>query len=184
MLPNIYTQLSNSDYTIPNTYLLYGEIEDEITEKACQWIYEANLENKHPNLHLIINSVGGSLTSAWSLIDFMATSHIPVSTYGVGQALSAGLLLLMSGKKGGRFASENLSLMSHQFAGGLDEAYHNLNSMQNEFRYTHKRYLNHYVKCTGLTRKVVEKKLLSPTDTWLTPEEALKFNLIDEIFAV
>lgn len=184
MLSNIYEQLSNTEYHTLNSYLLYGDIEDENIEKACQWIMEANLENKHPNLHLIINSVGGSLTSAWSLIDFMSTSRIPISTYGLGQSASAALLILMSGKKGSRYASENLSLMSHQFAGGLDDSYHNINSMQNEFKNAHERYLNHYIKCTGLSNKKVTKKLLSPTNTWLTAKEALEYNLVDEIFVV
>ena len=184
MLSNIYEQLSEADYLTLNSHLIYGEIEDENVEKACQWIIEANLENKHPNLHLIINSVGGSLTSAWSLIDFISTSRIPISTYGLGQSASAGLLLLMSGAKGGRYASENVSIMSHQFAGGLDDTFHNINSMQIEFKNTHERYLNHYVKCTGLAKKTVKNKLLSPTNTWLTAEQALKYNLIDEIFTV
>jgi ATP-dependent Clp protease protease subunit len=184
MLSKIYEQLSSTEYQTLNSHLLYGEIDDTIIEKACQWVIDANLESKHPNLHLIINSSGGSLTSAWSLIDFMATSQIPVSTYGLGQSASAGLLLLMSGAKGSRFASENLSLMSHQFEGGYDDSYHNINSMQVELINTHQRYLNHYVKCTGLSEKKVNKKLLSPTNKWLTANEALEYNLIDTIFTI
>lgn len=182
MLSNIYEQLPETEYLTSNHFLLYTEITDESCKEACQWILDANIENKHPVLHLIINSVGGSLTAAWSLIDFMATSKIPICTYGLGQAASAGLLILMSGDS--RFASENLSIMSHQFEGGCEDSYHNINSMQIEYINTHQRYLKHYVKCTGLTEKNVNKKLLSPTNKWLTAEEALKLNLIDEIFVV
>ena len=184
MLSNIYQQLPETQYQVLNTYLLYGEIEDISIEKACQWILDANLENAHSNLNLIINSGGGSLTSAWSLIDFMSTSQIPISTYGLGQAASAGLLILMSGTKGSRHASENLSIMSHQFDAGYDDSYHNINSMHVEFINTHQRYLKHYCKCTGLSEKKVTKKLLSPTNKWLTSHEALEYNLIDNIFSV
>ena len=184
MLSKIYEQLPENEYQTLNSHLLYGEIDDVIIEKACQWIIDANMEGEHTSLHLIINSGGGSLTSAWSLIDFMTTSRIPVSTYGLGQSASAGLLLLMSGERGNRYASENLSLMSHQFDAGYDDSYHNINSMQVEFINTHQRYLKHYIKCTGLTEKKVNKKLLSPTNKWLTAQEALEYNLIDEIFTV
>lgn len=182
MLSNIYSELSDSEYNVLNTFLLYGEITDELVKEACQWILEANLEGKHSKLHLIINSVGGSLTSAWSLIDFMNSSKIPVATYGVGQAVSAGLLLLMSGTSGNRFASKTISLMSHQFEGGIEDAYHNISSMVVEYANTHQRYLNHYIKCTGLKEKHVKNKLLSPTNKWMTANEALEYNLIDNIF--
>lgn len=184
MLSNIYEQLSETEYLTPNSFLLYGEIEDAKIETACQWIIDANLEGKHPNLHLIINSVGGNLTSAWALIDFMSTSRIPISTYGVGQSISAGLLILMSGSNGNRYVSENISIMSHQFEAGYDDSYHNINSMSLEYKNTHKRYFNHYIKCTGLAPKIVNKNLLSSTNRWLTADEALKFNLIDKICKV
>ncbi len=184
MLSKIYHNLPDTEFQIPNSHLLYGEIDDAIIEKACQWIIDANIEGIHSNLHLMINSSGGSLASAWSLIDFMSTSKIPVSTYGLGQTVSAGLLLLMSGSPGNRFASENLSLMSHQFDGSYDDSYHNINSMHIEFTNIHERYLNHYIKCTGLSEKKVNKKLLSPTNKWLTAEQALEYNLVDKIFTV
>lgn len=184
MLQNIYEQQSDSEYTVPNYHILYGEIDDKIVKDACEWIVEANLENSHPNLHLVINSVGGSLTSAWSLIDFMSTSRIAISTYGVGQTASAGLLLLMSGTKEHRFASQNLSIMSHQFEGGYEDSYHNISSMNIEYKNTHDRYLKHYIKCTGLSEKKVTNKLLSPTNKWMTSHEALLYNLIDNIFYV
>ena len=114
----------------------------------------------------------------------MTTSRIPVSTYGLGQSASAGLLLLMSGTKEHRFASQNLSIMSHQFEGGYEDSYHNISSMNIEYKNTHDRYLKHYIKCTGLSEKKVTNKLLSPTNKWLTAHGALEYNLIDEIFTV
>lgn len=182
MLSNIYTSLPETEYLTLNTFLLYGEITDDLVKECCQWILEANLESKHDKLHLVINTVGGSLTSAWSLIDFMNSSKIPIATYGVGQAASAGLLLLMSGNKGSRFASKTISVMSHQFEAGFEDVYHNISSMVVEYANTHKRYLNHYIQCTGLKEKQVTNKLLSPTNKWMTAEEALSYNLIDSIF--
>lgn len=146
-------------------------------------IQEYNLmpdEVKPKQIKLIINSPGGAVHWAFPLINAMKMSEIPVVTIVDGLAASCGCLLAMSGDK--RIAMSNASIMSHQYSWGSTGKEHELYGKIKEFEMSSDRMIQHYRKCTKKTEKYIRKHLLCATDVWLSPEEAVKHGIIDEIW--
>ncbi len=149
---------------------------------AVEWILETNFSEQKPDMmNLIICTPGGDLNAAFSLIDTMRGSSIPIRTIGLGQIASAGLLIFISGKKGQRILTPNTSILSHQYTWGSFGKEHELMAQVKEFDLTSKRLINHYKKCTGLKEDVIRKFLLPPQDVWLSAEEALDLKICDVV---
>jgi len=131
------------------------------------------------NITLVINSPGGSVHSAFHLIDAMMMSEIPVNTIGHGLVASCGVLTIMAGKH--RMLTHNTSVMSHQYSWGSQGKEHELHAKIKEFDMAGDRMVNHYKKFTKKSEKYIRKHLLHATDEWLTPEECLKHGLVDKV---
>lgn len=131
-------------------------------------------------IKLIINSPGGAVHWAFPLINAIKMSEIPVVTIVDGLAASCGCLLLMSGDK--RIAMANASIMSHTYAWGSAGKEHELYAKVKEFEMSSERMIYHYKKCTKKSEKYIRKHLLSETDYWMSPEEAVKHGICDEIW--
>ena len=147
-------------------------------------IMELNMLEKSEQpeaIKLYINSPGGSVHSAFHLIDVMKQSTIPVHTIAMGLAASCGVLTLMSGVKGHRYITQNTSVMSHQYAWGSKGKEHELYGIVKEFELSSGRMIDHYKKCTGKNEKYIRKHLLPETDQWLSPEETIKHGIADHI---
>ena len=147
-------------------------------------ILEWNLmpEDKRPEvIHLYINSPGGLVASAWHLIDTIKQSRIPVYTYAMGMAASCGCLLLMSGEKGHRYVTQNTQVMSHVYSAGSGGKEFDLFARVKSFEQTSNNMVKHYMKCTGKSEKYIREHLLPAEDVWLTPEEAVKHGVVDNI---
>ena len=139
-------------------------------------------EDKAPDhIKLYINSPGGSVHSAFHLIDTIKMSRIPVHTIAMGLAASCGCLTLMAGVKGHRYVTQNTSVMSHQYSWGSKGKEHELYGIIKEFEMASDRMIEHYKKCTGKSEKYIRKNLLGATDEWLTPEEVVKHGIADEV---
>lgn len=139
-------------------------------------------EDQPESIKLIINSPGGSVHSAFHLIDAIKTSDIPVKTFGHGLVASCGILTLMSGQKGHRYLSHNASVMSHQYSWGSTGKEHELYAKVKEFEMASARMVEHYKKCTKKSESYIRKNLLHATDEWLTPEECKKHGIVDHIW--
>ena len=142
------------------------------------------LESEDPDreIHLYINSPGGSITDGMAIVDTINYIKCPVSTICVGLAASMGAVLLASGTKGKRFATPNAEILIHQplIAGG------GLSGQTTEIKI----HADHMVKTrdklnkilserTGQDLATIEKD--TERDTYMTAEEALKYGLIDGI---
>lgn len=175
-------------------FYLHGEINHESTAPIMQEIIAANMEKTlldnlddvDPEddipevddvLNILICSGGGEVAPAMSLIAVMQASEIPIRTIALGECGSAALMILMAGEQ--RVATHHSSLLSHQFWSGMEGSFSSIKATMTEFNNYHEKILKFYVERTGLNRQTVEKHLLKDTDTWLTPDEALKFNVID-----
>lgn len=164
--------------------MLTEQFNQEKIMPLVQQILEWNMmpEGKAPDvIRLYINSPGGSVHSAFHLIDTIKMSRIPVHTIAMGLAASCGCLTLMSGVKGHRYVTQNTSVMSHQYSWGSKGKEHELYGIVKEFEMASDRMIEHYRKCTGKSEKYIRKHLLGATDEWLTPEEVLKHGIADEI---
>jgi len=162
-------------------HFLVGEINESSIEDVMRWILYENLDDTEKTLNLYINSRGGSLPDAMALIDMMRMSKHDINTYGFGSVMSAAFLIFSSGALGGRFISKNASIMCHQFSDNLDSKYHDIKAQLKETENCNDRMLNVVVDATGLSPSEVKKKLLPPSDVYLTAEELVQLNAADAI---
>ena len=163
-------------------YLLMEEISLSSAKNVAEWIFEANFAEDRPELlNLIICSPGGDLNAAFAVIDVMRGSAIPVRTIGLGQIASAGLMMFIAGTKGHRLLTPNTSILSHQYSWGAFGKEHELFATVKEFDLTTKKMIQHYKKCSGLAESKIREVLLPPQDMWLSPQEAKKLGLCDDV---
>jgi ATP-dependent Clp protease protease subunit len=188
MEANLNVEKEDKNIEIPNIedhhyYLFNSTFDAGSTGEAMKFILARNLMKKdRPKfIKMIINSPGGEVPSAFALIDTMKGSKIPVFTYGLGEIASCGLLTFMAGTKGHRYVTRNTAILSHQFSWGTIGKEHELHASVKEFTNTSQRIIDHYKKCTGQAEATIKKYLLPPEDVWLTPKEALKYGIADQI---
>jgi ATP-dependent protease ClpP protease subunit len=164
-------------------FVLMSPVENDNIKPVIEWIMHENFVSKKRRKELILTicSEGGDLAAAFALIDVMRSSAIPISTVGLGQISSAGLLIFLAGSPGLRVLTPNTAILSHQFSWGSDGKAHELFATMREFELTQKRMMAHYVKCTGLPEDAIRQKLLPPNDVWLSAEEALELKVCDRI---
>jgi ATP-dependent Clp protease protease subunit len=163
-------------------YLLMDDIDNSSIRPVIEWIIDTNFSDEKPEmLNLMICSGGGSLSAGFALIDVMRGSSIPVRTIGIGEIASAGLMIFMAGLKGNRILTPNTSILSHQYSWGQEGKHHELMATVKAFDLTSTMLVNHYKKCSNLSEDKIKKFLLPAHDVWLSPDEALKYGLCDEI---
>ena len=175
---------SNGEVSLDSSgmHLLMGGISSDTCKPAIEWILKNELtDDPWAELKLFINSPGGSLSDAFALIDVMRGATAKISTVGIGEISSAGLLIFMSGTKGRRLLTPNTAILSHQYSWGSYGKEHELFAAQKAFDVTSTMMINHYKKCTGLTEKKVREFLLPPEDRWLTAKEALNLGICDTV---
>jgi ATP-dependent Clp protease protease subunit len=158
------------------------EINLQTAKQTVEWIFECNFQEERPDLlNLIITSPGGDLNAAFAIIDTMRGSAIPIRTIGLGQIASAGLMIFIAGAKGKRLLTPNTSILSHQYSWGAFGKEHELFATVKEFDLTTKKMIAHYKKCSGLSEAKIKELLLPPQDMWLSPLEAKKLGLCDDV---
>jgi ATP-dependent Clp protease protease subunit len=129
------------------------------------------------DIHLYINSPGGSVTSGLAVYDTMQYLTCDVNTYCVGQAASMGAVLLAAGTKGKRFALPNANIMIHQVLGGAEGQASDV-EIRVKYMLKLKQRLNTILaKHTGRDVDQVEKDC--DRDNFMSAEEAKKYGLVD-----
>ena len=128
---------------------------------------------------MYINSPGGIVTSGLAIYDTMEYIRPDVSTVCMGQAASMGSLLLMAGAAGKRYSLPNSRIMTHQPSGGFSGQATDIEIHAREILSLRERLNGIYVKHTG--RKLSDIEKIMERDTFMSPEEALKHGLIDEV---
>ena len=164
-------------------FMLFSEFNPDTAADAVEFIIARNLmRNNRPKfIKMIINSPGGEVSSAFSIIDTMKGSKIPIYTYGLGEIASCGLMTFIAGERGKRYITRNTAILSHQYSWGTWGKEHELMARVKEFTNTQTRIVEHYKRCTGMEEKDIKKYLLPPEDVWLTAKEAVKYGIADEI---
>jgi ATP-dependent Clp protease protease subunit len=166
-----------------HTHFLMGDIGDDNIEKAIRWLIYENMDTSNSDkiLTLYINSIGGSLTDAFGLIDVIKNSNFIVRTIAVGNVMSSAFLVFAAGDKGERYVAKNTSAMCHQFSDSLDDKYHNIKAALKETEYLNKRMVDFLTEVTGLPPSKVKSKLLPPSDVYLTAQELIEYGVADHI---
>lgn len=158
---------------------LTGEVNDEVSALVCAQLLFLESENPKKDIYLYINSPGGVVTSGMAMYDTMQYISCDVATMCIGQACSMGSLLLAGGAKGKRFSLPNSRIMIHQPSGGARGQATDIEIQATEILKLKKRLNEIYVHHTGQKLAVIEKAM--DRDNFMSPEEAKKFGLLDEI---
>jgi len=164
-------------------HFLDGDITNENITETIKWIvYENSMFQEQKTLTLYINSDGGYLSGAFALIDIMKKSRHTIRTIGLGSIASAAFLIFSAGTKGHRYIAKNTSIMCHQFSGGVEGKYHDIEAQMRENKLTNDRMIDVLKETTVLDVKKIKSKLLPPSDVWLTPQELINYGIADHIF--
>ena len=158
---------------------LTGEVNDHVSSLICAQLLFLESENPKKDISFYINSPGGVVTAGLAMYDTMQYIKPEVSTVCVGQAASAGSLLLMGGAAGKRYSLPNSRIMVHQPSGGARGQATDIEIQAQEILRLRKMLNDLYVKHTGQKLSSIEKAM--ERDTFMGPEEALKFGLIDKV---
>jgi len=158
---------------------LGGPITDALANTIiAQLLFLEHQDNKKDIL-LYINSPGGSVTATLAIYDTMQYVKPDVATFCMGMAASGAAVLLAAGKKGKRYALPNSEILLHQVMGGAEGQAKDVEIAAKQIVRV-KTQLNQILsKHTGQPISKVEKD--TDRDFWLTPEEAKKYGLVDEI---
>ena len=158
---------------------LTGEVTDEVSSLVCAQLLFLESEDPKKDIFLYINSPGGVITSGLAMYDTMQYISCDVATLCIGQACSMGSFLLAGGAKGKRFSLPNAQIMIHQPSGGAKGQAADIEIQAKLILDMRKRLNEIYALNTGQSIKVIEKAM--DRDNFMTPLEAKKFGLIDEI---
>ena len=160
--------------------MLAGPIGDEVANVIiAQLLF---LENQDPkkDIHLYINSPGGSVTAAMAIYDTINHIKADVSTICVGIAASAAAVLLSSGAKGKRYILPNAEVMIHQVMGGMEGQASEIEIHAKHILKTKENLNKILAKNTGKTPAEIEKD--SDRDKYMSADEAKKYGLVDEVY--
>ena len=160
---------------------LTGGVNDAVSSLICAQLLFLESENPNKEISFYINSPGGVVTSAFAMYDTMQYIKSKVSTVCIGQAASAGSLLLTAGEPGMRFSLPNSRVMVHQPSGGAQGQATDIEIQAREILGLRKKLNDIYVKHTG--QKLTEIERVMERDTFMAASEAKKFGLIDHVVA-
>ncbi|KRE99501.1 ATP-dependent Clp protease proteolytic subunit [Frateuria sp. Soil773] len=158
---------------------LVGEVNDQVANVLIAQMLFLESENPDKDIHLYINSPGGAVTAGLAIYDTMQFIKPDVSTMCIGQACSAGSLLLMAGAKGKRFSLPNSRIMIHQPSGGAQGQATDIEIQAREILYIRKRLNQLYVDHTGQPLEKIERDM--ERDRFMNATEAKEYGLIDSV---
>ena len=159
--------------------LLGSAINDDVANSIVAQLLYLQFEDGKSDIHLYINSPGGSITSGMAIYDTMQFVTCDVATYCLGQCASMGAMLLTAGTKGKRFALPNSRIMIHQPLAGMQGSAVELEIHAKEVLRTKRRMNELMLKHTGQTLDKIESD--TDRDNFMSAEEAKSYGLIDSV---
>ena len=158
---------------------LTGPVEDHMANLIVAQLLFLESENPDKDIHLYINSPGGSVTAGLSIYDTMQFIQSDVSTMCIGQAASMGAMLLAGGAKGKRLALPHSRMMIHQPSGGAQGQASDIEIQANEIIKLRKQ-LNLILSLhTGQSEEIIARD--TERDNFMGAEEALDYGLVDKV---
>ena len=158
---------------------LVGPVEDHMANLVVAQMLFLESENPDKDIHLYINSPGGSVTAGMSIYDTMQFIRPDGSTLCVGQAASMGAFLLAAGTAGKRYALPNSRMMLHQPSGGSRGVAADIEIQAQEILLMRERLNKLIAEHTGQDEATVAKD--TDRDFWMSPDAALEYGLVDKV---
>jgi len=158
---------------------LVGPIEDTVANLIIAQLLYLESENPDKDIHLYINSPGGSVSAGLAIYDTMQFIKPHVSTMCVGQAASMGALLLTGGEKGKRYCLPHSRILIHQPLGGFQGQATDIDIHAREILSTRERLNKILAKHTGQELEKIQQD--TERDHFLGADEAKEYGLIDQV---
>ena len=160
--------------------IFLGEEVNEVTASlvVAQLLF-LEAEDPDKDIHLYINSPGGSVTAGMAIYDTMQYIKCDVSTICIGMAASMGAFLLSAGAKGKRYALPNSEVMIHQPLGGMQGQASDIKIHADRIVKMKDKLNNILAEATGQPLEVIEKD--TDRDNFMSAEQAKEYGLVDEV---
>ena len=160
---------------------LDGEVNDASASVIVAQLLFLEAEDPNKDIHLYINSPGGSVTAGMAIYDTMNYIKCDVSTICIGMAASMGAFLLSSGAKGKRYALPNAEVMIHQPSGGAQGQATEIKIVAEHILRTRSKLNNILAENTSQPLEVIERD--TERDYYMSAEEAAAYGLIDTVIS-
>ena len=158
---------------------MVGQVEDHMANLIVAQLLFLESENPDKDIHLYINSPGGSVTAGMAIYDTMQFIKPDVSTLCIGQAASMGAFLLTGGARGKRFALPSSRMMIHQPLGGFSGQASDIDIHAKEILKIREKLNTKLALHTGQTIKQIAKD--TDRDRFMDAEESKAYGLIDDV---
>jgi ATP-dependent Clp protease, protease subunit len=158
---------------------LGAAIDDDVANAVVAQLLFLQAEDPKADVHLYMNSPGGSVTAGLAIYDTMQFINCPVATYCLGQCASMAAVLLAAGAEGKRNALPNARIMIHQPLAGMEGSATDIMIHAKEFSKIKERLNNILLKHTGHPLKKIEED--TDRDRFMTAAEAREYGLIDNV---
>ena len=158
---------------------LGSQVNDEVANSIVAQMLFLQSEDPKADVHLYVNSPGGSVTAGLAIYDTMQFITCDVATYCIGQAASMGAVLLTAGARGKRNALPNARIMIHQPLAGMEGTAEDIMIHAKEFKKVKQKLNNILIKHTGHPLNKIEAD--TDRDRFMNAGEALEYGLIDQV---
>ncbi len=159
--------------------MLSDEVNDTTASLVVAQLLYLEGQDPDKDIHLYINSPGGSISAGMAIYDTMQYIKCDVSTICVGLAASMGSFLLAAGAKGKRLALPNSEIMIHQPLGGAKGQASDIKIQADHILYVRNR-MNHMLsEMTGQPLEIIERD--TDRDNWMTADDAVRYGLVDKV---
>lgn len=158
---------------------LVGQVEDHMANLIVAQMLFLEAENPDKDIHLYINSPGGSVTAGMAIYDTMQFIKPNVCTYCIGQAASMGAFLLAAGERGKRFCLPNSRVMIHQPLGGFQGQASDIEIHAREILSIKAKLNRILAEHTGQPLEMIERD--TDRDNFLSADDAMKYGLVDKV---
>lgn len=159
--------------------MLSDEVNDATASLVVAQLLYLEGQDPDKDIHLYINSPGGSISAGMAIYDTMQFIKCDVSTICIGMAASMGSFLLAAGAKGKRLALPNSEIMIHQPLGGAKGQASDIKIQAEHILFIRNRMNTLLSQMTGQPLEVIEKD--TDRDNWMTAEDAVKYGIIDKV---
>jgi ATP-dependent Clp protease, protease subunit len=155
------------------------QVNDEVANAIVAQMLFLQSDDPKADIHLYINSPGGSVSAGMAIYDTMQFVTCDVATYCIGQAASMGAVLLTAGTAGKRYALPNARIMIHQPLAGMQGTAEEIMIHAKEFRRIKQKMNEILIKHTGHPLEKIEKD--TDRDRFMSAEEAAEYHLVDKV---
>lgn len=158
---------------------LGSQVNDEVANSIVAQMLFLQSEDPKADIHLYINSPGGSVSAGLAIYDTMQFVNCDVATYCIGQAASMGAVLLTAGTKGKRNSLPNSRIMIHQPLAGMQGTAEEILIHAKEFKRVKEKLNNILIKHTGHSMDKITQD--TDRDRFMSAVEAMEYGLIDQV---